>query len=358
MAKCYICLKITTIKKYLPYIIVLLALLGGVGYFMYEYSPTTMEQREMDFGVHNIDRVTRIDLSDVKGTKLTLTKQGKRWLVNGKYDVNDEAMVLLLIALEKVETQYIVPANAQPNVAKDMARQHSKCDIYLDGNDKPSKTYYVGGPTLDGKGTYMVMEIEGKPAVRPYVTHIDGVYAYLTSRYVPNEDRWRTRWIYHDNSQTIQSLKVEYQLEKQKSFIINRVAKDSFVLAGSDGSLATQPKQKFIQQYLDFYSEISLEAFENTNPIKDSVLSGEPFCKVNLKRIDGTETNAILYYVPLNEKSMVRFDDDGRPLRYDIEHYYAVLNGGKDFVLVQYYMWGKVLRSYDEFTKKPTSQSK
>ena len=314
-----------------------------------------MERREMDFGVHKMERVSRIDLSDIKGVKLSLTKQGKKWIVNGKYEANEEALGLLWAAIEKVETMYPVPANAQPNVAKDMARQRSKCEIYIDGSSEAYKTYYVGGATLDGKGTYMVMEIDGKLATRPYVTHIDGIYAYLTSRYLPSEEHWRSRWVYRDNAQTIAQVKVSYLLEKQKSFTIDRVAKDSMVLVGSEGLPAQQPKQQFIQQYLDFYSEISLEAFDNNSPMKDSVLGKEqPFCRVSLKRVDGTETDAVLYYVPLNEKSMVRFDENGRPLRYDIEHYYAVLNGGKDFVLVQYYMWGKILRSYEEFFKKPS----
>lgn len=345
-------------KKYWPYILILLALGAAVGYFVYAYSPAALAKKESAFGVKDTDKIERIKLTNEKGESLTLSRQGKKWRLNDKYEANEVAVSNLLNTVHLLEAAYIAPTNAQPIVLKDLSKQRTKCEIYAAGEDKPFKAYYVGGPTADGTGTYMIMELDGKMAANAYVTHINGQKAYLTAVYAPIEERWRTRWVYQDNAATIESLKVEYHRERQKSFTINKVAKDSFVIANSESKVEEQPRQKFIQQYLDFYEGLSIEAYENNNVQKDTILMDQPFCTITLRRADKTETQSILYYAPINRKTMVKFDDNGRPLQYDIEHYYAQLNDKKDLVLIQYYVWGKVLRSYDEFFRRPAQAAK
>jgi hypothetical protein len=341
-------------KKLLPYILIFLLLGGGVAYFVYAYSPSTLEKKESQFAVRKIESITKLVLTDIKGGKLTLTRgKNQKWIVNGQYDINEEAEGLLFTAVQKMETQYPVPTNAQPLVLKDMAKERVKCEIYT-GDDKPSLVYYVGGATADGTGTYVIAEIDGQMAHRPYVVHIPGIDAYLTSRFRTDDQYWRTRWIFRDNDMTIQSVSVYYNQEKQKSFTITKAAaKDSFVIANSDGATGDQPKQRFIRQYLQFFDGLSLEAYENKNPIKDSILSGEPFCTMSMTRNDGSKTKAEIFYMPINDQSRVQFDDNGRKLIYDVEHYYLGMNDRKDMGLIQYYVWGKVLRNYSEFYAKP-----
>ncbi len=340
-------------KKLLPYIALLALLAGGVAFFLYRYSPSTMAQKESEFAVRNVDEITKIVLTDVKSQKITLTKEGKRWLVNDKYDINEESQALLFTAIQKMETQYPVPEKAQPVVLNDMARKRFRCEIYT-GTDKPSKVYYVGGPTADGTGTYVIMEVDGHPASRPYVVHITGIDAYLTSRFYANEEYWRTRWVYRDNDASIRSVSVTYNREKQKSFAISRAGdRDSFVIVNSDGQADAQPKQRFIHQYLEFFNGLSLEAFETTNPIKDTILGMEPFCTIRMKRVDNTETNVEIFYMPINAHSRQQFDDKGRALLYDVEHYYIAMDGRRDFGLIQYYVWGKALRTYQDFYIRP-----
>lgn len=340
-------------KKLLPYIIVLAILGAGVSFFLYRYSPSTLAKKESEFIVRDVDAMTKVVLSDVKGQKVTLTKEGNRWRVNGKYDINEESQGLLFAAIQKMETQYPVPEKAQPLVLKDMAAKRYRCEIYT-GGQQPYKVYYVGGPTADGTGTYVIMEIDGQIASRPYVVHIPGIDAYLTSRFYTDEEYWRSKWVYQDNAATIKALTVTYNQEKQKSFAITRIGeRDTFVIANSDGLVDAQPRQRFIHQYLEFYSGLSLEAFENKNPIRDSILGMQPFCTISMKRMNNTETDVEIFYMPINEHSRQQFDDKGRQLLYDVEHYFIAMNGRKDFGLIQYYVWGKALRTYQEFYARP-----
>jgi hypothetical protein len=341
-------------KKFLPYLVIFLCLIGGVSYFLYEYSPSTLEKKESDFAVPDMSAVTRIKLSDTKGNMVDLTKKDNKWIVNGKYEINEATRDILFTTMQKLETNYRSPENAEKYVLKDMGTSHTKCEIYTNG-DEPSKIYYVGGPTADGKGTYMIMERNSRMAGHSYVTHVPGVDAYLTGRYYALEERWRSIWIFRESSESVQSVKVNYVREKQKSFEITRVAKDSFIIANSEGQVLEQPKQKFIHQYLDFYDGLSLESFENTDPAKDTILPMEPFCIIHMKRINKPEQEVILYYIPVNDRTHVQFDEQGNKLLYDPEHYLALFKDKKDFVLIQFYTWGKVLRNYQDFFIKPAA---
>jgi hypothetical protein len=46
-------------------------------------------------------------------------------------------------------------------------------------------------------------------------------------------------------------------------------------------------------------------------------------------------------------------DQNGKPLTYDLDRYYASQND-RDFLVVQYYVFGKILRQYADFFYQPT----
>ena len=64
-----------------------------------------------------------------------------------------------------------VPKAAFNNVIKQIATSGTKVEIYQ-GKDKPSKTYYIGGATLDHQGTYMILETEGVKSSVPFIMYI------------------------------------------------------------------------------------------------------------------------------------------------------------------------------------------
>ena len=96
-----------------------------------------------------------------------------------------------------------------------------------------------------------------------------------------------------------------------------------------------------------------LESFENKNPARDTIVPTMPFAAVQMKRKDGTEKDVTIYYLPITDRTRVQYDDAGHRLLYDPEHYFATYNDNKDFVMIQFYTWGKVLRNYQDFFVKP-----
>ena len=131
---------------------------------------------------------------------------------------------------------------------------------------------------------------------------------------------------------------------------------NSFALADYKGNTANQPKQSYIQQYLSFYTSISIEAFKNDDKAKDTVLNQKPYAIVRLKTTDGKSQEAEVYYAPITDATRVLFDEYSRPMIYDVEYYYIQYNNRKDFAIVQYYVWGKILKGYQDFFSKPAAK--
>ena len=103
---------------------------------------------------------------------------------------------------------------------RDIATKATKVEIYQ-GDDKPSKVYYVGNATNDHQGTYMVLEIDGVKSTVPFVMFIPGNYGYLTSRFFTEAQQWRDAIVFKYAPEAIKSIEINYLETPEQSFVIN-----------------------------------------------------------------------------------------------------------------------------------------
>lgn len=50
------------------------------------------------------------------------------------------------------------------------------------------------------------------------------------------------------------------------------------------------------------------------------------FCAITLTDNEGHTHQSVLYHAPITDASRVLADEQGRPLKFDIEHFYAQYN--------------------------------
>ncbi|MBK8658213.1 MAG: hypothetical protein IPN22_04900 [Bacteroidetes bacterium] len=341
-------------KKYFPYIAVVAILAAASGYVLFKNYYKTPEQLEAEFAVKDESLIHSILLLDNKGGKLELAKKDGRWMVNNKYEAREELIKYLMEALTRIASLAPVPNNAHDNVVRDIMNEHIKVQLY-DAQQQLIKSYWVGDASLDNRGTYMLMEMDGQPAARPHIAYLPGYQGYITPRFNTDEEVWRSRKIFSDPAAQITELTVQYFAAPEKSFHIQRTPVDSLQVNPLEPAYSIQApyEQKYVQQYLDFYTSISMEAFDNTYSGRDSLLSTTPYCRLSLTNKNGEKKEVNLYRMPINKRSKTQYDLQGKEIDYDIDRFYASVNGGKDFVIVQYYVFGKLLREYKDFFYKP-----
>jgi hypothetical protein len=344
-------------KKYLPYILVILVLAGAAAWFITTQTKGTLSEEEGNFAVKDKEKIAKIVMTDTENRKVELTNAGGTWMLNGEYVARPDLIGQLMESVTRVVSLCPVPKAAHDNVVREMMGHHVKTEIYdIDG--ELLRSYWVGGPSVDGLYTYMLLEMDGKPAHRPQMAYIPGVKGYLTYRYSTDAENWRSKQVFNYTTDDIKELSVQYTANEQNSFVIKQVAPDSFTVSPTDEKYRiNEPyQQKYIRQYLGFYASVFIETFDNKNPAKDSIAAGVPYCIIRVTGKDNEVNEVRLFYMPINRRSKSQFDEQGRERTIDIERAYASLNKDRDFGIVQYYVFGTLLRNYKDFYFKPPVQ--
>jgi hypothetical protein len=303
-----------------------------------------------------IDQIDSIRIRRSGEQSMLLSKSAEGWSVNYRYPVRAQLLDYLLDAVKEVTVLAPAGKSARAQVMKEMAESSIKTEIYAGG--KLVKTYYIGGPTLDNKGTYYVLEQNGKVEETPYIVYIPGFNGFLTSRFNSDPELWRSREFFAFGPEQTDTLTLLYPAETRKSFQIYRTGDSSFSIRPLDPAIDFKqaPPAERIAQYLEFYRSLAIETYDNAYSKRDSIVQTTPLCDILVRFRNGKTSRASIYYMPVNERSKTQYDDKGREVKADVDRLFVSMNNNADFGVLQYYVWGKVMRSYSEFYQKPVQQ--
>jgi hypothetical protein len=246
------------------------------------------------------------------------------------------------------------------NIIKDLATFSVKVEIYqwkyrinlfgvlkLFPHEKLSKVYFVGGPIQSNQGSYMIME----HSTVPFVVFLQGLRGFVTPIYSPIEKYWRDYTIFKKMIQQIESVKVEFPSDPQNSFEIQNDANlhiRFFSLANN------QPIPVFdtlkVMNFLAAFRNINFEALLNDmdEHRKDSILATTPYCIISL-----TDTSQYTNTIKTFRKGAApgEVNELGNPAPFDLDRLYALVNDSKDFTLIQYFVFDKILRPKSFFMR-------
>jgi hypothetical protein len=305
--------------------------------------------------------ITKIFLADKSNKHVLLDRQGKgTWTVNHKFQACTELVNIFIKTLNKLEVKSPVAKAARNNVIKRLSSLGVKVEIYqtvyridLWGlkffpHEKLTKTYYVGDNTQDMMGTYMLMDGYDEP----FVVYIPGFNGFLSTRYSTIENDWRDHSIFSVELPDIKSLKMEFPSSPDSSYLIENTGKVNFKLTALKSNTIV-PDYDTIKMLdcLSAFRDIKFELMINDSKQhnKDSVTHSTPFHIITLTDMSGNTTVVKTFHKPYIPGQID--DIDGKQSVYDRDRLYAQLNGGKDFALIQYYVFDRILRPLSYFLK-------
>lgn len=335
-------------KRNLIIVLFVFALAVVAAYIHFSKKPKHSEAAEKAFKVDNTDVVTKIFMADKTGKKVLLEKTKQGWIVNGKHKVFKPKINFMLETLRRVEVDYPVTDKQFDNVIKMLSVNATKVEVYKNNESTPFKVYYVGPETLDGMGSFAIMEIDGNTAKKPYVINIPGFTGNVTYRYYLDEKDWRDLNVFDSNIDAIQQFSLQWFDHPEWNFSFKKERGNFTMLENS----TNQPLNKTaVNQYLNSFTFLNAEAIENENPQKDSILKFQkPYLKFTLLPIGASKpTEMIVYPMRINKRSKTQFDALGNELVYDLDRYWATVNNGLGFVVIQDYVFGKVIRKREDF---------
>lgn len=346
-------------NKYILILIIILAMITLVLFLT--QSKTTFRRALSDFAVDDTSTVTRIFMADKNNNTVKLTRmEPGRWLVNDKYSAHNQGVNLLLKTMVEIEVKHPVAAAAHDNIIRELAVSSVKVEIYqmvfrinLFGkikwfpHEKLTKVYYVGGAIPSNLGSYMLMENSSVP----FVTFLPGFRGFVSPRYTPLEKNWRDFTVFKLSIPEIASVRMEFPADQANSYEINNKGEKEFSMISL---IDNKPVVNFdtlkVLNFLSGFRSLNFEALLNDmDPVrKDSILKSLPFLVITLTDVAGhSKTIKTFHKANLGGQT----DFEGKPLPYDPDRLYALVNDGQDFTLIQFFVFDKVLRPKFFFLK-------
>lgn len=313
---------------------------------------STLNEEAKNFKVEDTASITKIILSDKKGTVTVLEKLKEGWKVNNTYRARTDAIQTLLYTIKMVEVKYPVPKSMKAGVLRTMAGFATKVQIY--SGKKLIKQYYVGHNTQDYEGTFMLLtNIEkDKNYDEPFICHIPGFNGFLTVRYFTNPEEWRSKLVLNVTPPELNYIEYKNIEKPDSSFKIEILNPNTFIVYNGQGKKINAENIK-IKQYLAYLQNLNAFALltHTSKKLVDSIAHIQPFAILNLNYKNPPQTKSyFFYYKPSTPEINNKY---GKDYVYDPDLLYirfpSLDTKETETALIQYYVFGKLLQNYTYF---------
>jgi len=335
-------------KKYLIPGIVLLVL--GLGAWYLIKSNNVMSSYDFsyrEFAVEDVESIEKIIVVNKTGEPpFHFTRNGDRWMVNGKFKVNKNVMDNMLDAIKNVQIDYVPPNSAKEEIMKGFLKHGIKVDIFNKRNKK-IKSYYIGSSPTDGRGSYYVMD--GYDI--PFVMKLPTVEGNIHTRFNYTLEQFRDLAVVEIPKESIEAIEVSYPFNKKFSFKL--AAGVISTLHPFQKAIEGEQDPALIEAYLSGFSQKYAEYIENKNPAKEDILKQTPFCEMRITKTDGKTEELSFFYIPdpddISYAAPADFTEHFKEGK--AERFFIMTNRG-DFYLAQLILFKDILWKYDAFFKK------
>ena len=371
-------------KRNITIIAILLVILGiiiGNGVYQYNYNKDyyhqsttkkivdifnrneTIDEAAVNFIVYDTTSITKLFFADKSGNQTLLQRNGNSWTVNNEYPANQYLVNQMLYTITRLHIKP-VSIKKKDNVVTQMASTNTKVEVYqtmprinlfnkikLFYHETRSRVYYVGGVTQDNIGTYVLSE--GSNNV--YIAYIPALNGSISSRFSAMPLDWRDHHIFAENMDNIQSLQLEINGDLHNSFIINTINRAQYEMKRLDGEPVDFSDNRVLTLLLAF-KDVRFEAFLNdVDPARRDSIINSPFQKrLTLTTKDGNVRSVTTYRIMANSDIYEYNKDDideFNDMLTDVDHQYALLSEGNEFVLIQDFVFKDLLKPADYYSK-------
>jgi hypothetical protein len=314
---------------------------------------TTLRGDSADFMVWDTASITKVYLADRSEHETLLERQTDgSWTLNKDYKAHPSKIDQLFYTLYRVRVRMPVSVASHDNIIAQMASRSTKVEVYqivprinlfnkikLFYHEKRTKVFYVGEATKDNVGTFMLRE----GADQAYIVYIPGFQGYISTRFTADPDDWRDHTIFHESLADIQSVSVEFGNDPTLGFRVDNTGKHQYQLISlADNSSVPFDTLKVIN-LLAAFNDLRFEALLNNllTPQRIDSITSTPFLhRITLVNKEGREISMKTF--PKRQQTVNLIPEEERDI--DVDRMYGLVNNDRDFVLIQYYIFDKVLK--------------
>ena len=331
------------------YISVLVILGLGIYFFIIKDNDNPYGT-EAGFTIKDTASIGKIFLASYDGDLITLERSKQGWTFNGKYKALSPTLDMLLTTLATQKALYPVTKNAYDVAIKSLSTNSTKVELY-DLQGKKMRVFYVGHTASTNSGTNML--IDG--AKTPYVVQTPAFTGDLSTRYTTRWRDWRDRSVFNYTADEIKSVSVQYEQNKINSFVVSRTA-TGYEVKG-DPEVTTKIDTLHTTRaalYLGYFKNINCEGIMNgLQGLDTAIMTTEKMSAIDIETVNGAKQHLDVYWMPINRRSKNQSGSDVEiPDKYDSDRMFAIMNGGKDTIMIQTNTFRKIFRKAFQFYNK------
>jgi hypothetical protein len=295
-------------------------------------------KNQSSFAVAPEKEITRIELTE-KGNRLTLSKDGEGWLVNGKNEARKSAIYFITRILTEMKIKS--PVSADMFRDEITGKEISPVMVRVFENRKMLKSFLVYKTGSNPYGNIMKMSSRSKP----FIVYVPGYDSDIGSVFIANELFWQPYSIFNLLPSEISSITVENFADPPSSFAIT-CNNGTYTFSDTRNSLSGWDSSR-VKRYISYFTWVPFEnwAFDVNDETKATISSKDPLYRITVKKTSGSET-ILTMWGKYDIKTEVK----------DSDRLIGKTNARDEFFIVRYFDIDPILkkRSYF-FPDKPRS---
>lgn len=329
--------------------IIILLIVAGLGYVVFTQiggsKSSLSEEALSDFAVKDTASIDKINLSDTEGNAMSFIKNNHVWTLEDGKCIQQHMIATFLETFKYIAVKSPVPKGAVDNMNKQLMTHHKKVEIYQNG--KISKTWYVGNPTQDHLGTYMLLKDPEKgKSPEPFIMFLPNMYGNLLDRFSTNHLDYVCSEIFAYDPLNIKTIDVVVPDSSELNYRIVALDENIFELYNNDTKVEGFDTAK-VRSYITSYRKIHFEHHNRTANTAhiDSLKNSTPYYIISVtdKQEDVNEITA-----HIKSPGFDRYDFNGNLVEYDQDRLW-VFTRYDELTVCQYHVFDKLLRDINYF---------
>lgn len=323
---------------------------------------SSLRSEAADFTVYDTASITKLFFADKSGHQTLLQRTDDGWMVNNEYKAAQRQVNDMLYTLNRLRIRMPVSVTRSENILKRMSGTNTKVEVYqmlpsinlfnkvkLFYHEKRSKVFYIGDVTQDNQGTYVLKE----GADRLYVVHLNGFRGFISARFSANPIDWRDHLILSEQMNNIESVQLEFNEDPDNSFIIKENGRYQFEMNRLNGQPVAFDTLRVLN-FMSSFKDLRFEAFlyDVDSAKRDSIIHSPFQERLTLTTKEGTKYQISTFRMrSYADNFEFNEEDENNPDFHDVltdpDHKYAYITESDEFVLIQDFVFGKLLKKAD-----------
>lgn len=327
-------------------LLVSLAVLIFLGWYVNSLMKTEgkSDKELIEFNISDTSTVDKIIVTDAFSNKIEIIRSGKVWTDAEGGCITQENANFMLEAFKNIEFKGYLPDNAHKQFTKLMSSQHTKVEIFQNGDWV--KTWYMGPPSADHYGQIMLLDSDefGKSDI-PVMMKIKGTQGIIEPRFFADKRKWMCTNIFSVPIDRISSVEVKNLEEPNLSFKVTKKGTKMDVF--QQGRKLNNVDTAMIFRYLHTYKKIhyDLANFELSDKQIDSMKHTTPFIVLTLKETTGKTTKLRMFRIKTDDYQVNEFGD---VVSVDMNKFWCELPNG-EVVKCQYFVFNPLILGHVYF---------